>query len=193
MVPQMPEEFLDVAATVAEVPLGAASRGAAPSQSTPAANSNKIKAPLSALSPDIVPIKPNFPAYAFTETHGPPLRNGRNQVMCLNFHVKADCWKSCCRKADHKKHSEADSKKLAKYLASKAAWSCPHPGLEGQDVGVLTSVAPLEKRQKISMANDINLPLQPELSTLVTTNHNPYHPPGVPESGRSTRPFPSQQ
>jgi hypothetical protein len=121
MVPQMPEEFLDVAATVAEVPLGAASRGAAPSQSTPAANSNKIKAPLSALSPDIVPIKPNFPAYAFTETHGPPLRNGRNQVMCLNFHVKADCWKSCCRKADHKKHSEADSKKLAKYLASKAA------------------------------------------------------------------------
>jgi hypothetical protein len=121
MVPRMPEEFLDVATTVAEAPIVVASRAATPSQSTPAANTNKIKAPLSALSPEIVPIQPNFPAYAFTETHGPPPRNERNQVMCLSFHVKADCWKNCRRKADHKKHSESDSKKLAKYLASKAA------------------------------------------------------------------------
>jgi hypothetical protein len=111
-VPSLPQDFLDEASAEAKPPAAAAmpARGLG--------SSNEVKAPPSALDTAIVPIQPDFAPYAFIKAHGNPPKNERNQFMCLNFHVKAECYKNCSRRGDHKRHSEADSKKLAKYLAS---------------------------------------------------------------------------
>jgi hypothetical protein len=120
MVPSMPRDFLEmVKGTEEPRPASTSTKGSATATNaaTPTRTYN-LKAPASALNLNVVPLQPKFQAYNFIDAHGMPPKNDKGQAMCLNFHVLGKCYRNCRRKSDHRKHTETDSKKLAKYLAS---------------------------------------------------------------------------
>jgi hypothetical protein len=89
---------------------------------------DRITSPAADLDLKLVPLQPKFTPFPFIEKHGHPPHNDKNGPMCLSFHVVGHCVKDCRRSGEHIRHTPAESKRLAEYLASPtifvAGW--PH-------------------------------------------------------------------
>ena len=79
---------------------------------------NYFDADVALLDPNCREMK-GFHPVRFIETHGQPPLNNLGGAMCLNFHVRHKCRPNCARKADHIRHSPAETTRLNSYLSSQ--------------------------------------------------------------------------
>lgn len=97
-------------------PAAAGSTSAGKGVATRAGSNTRVIANPAYLDHTLVPKIPNFQPKTYIETHGLPPLNDKNTSFCLFYHCIEFCVSDCQRKEDHRKHTKAESAKLAAYL-----------------------------------------------------------------------------